>query len=165
MTRVRHVLAVAAALAAGVALAAHDARSNDSPTPLPEFKRKPFTADEAGQTVRPTYPTQPRTAQARQVPTVQTPQGVYCWPVYNGADVQSFQCNTGYWYTVMPDGTVQTGNGMADPGATARGSTIVIDPATGGPSLKGPTVTAPPTGLIPTPAPYQGPMYGYPLPQ
>ena len=91
------------------------------------------------------------------------PPPVTCQYVPNGANVTLY-CSNGYWHTTTPDGAVITGNGMDDPNATARGSGIVIDPGTGGITLRGSTVTAP-TQELPVPAPFQGPAYGHPVPQ
>jgi hypothetical protein len=91
------------------------------------------------------------------------PEPVKCWYVPNGTAI-TLQCNNGFWQTTLEDGRVFTGNGTFDPNGSAQGSTIVINPATGGPYVgAGPTVT-PPTQL-PMLAPYQGQTYGYPLPE
>jgi hypothetical protein len=89
--------------------------------------------------------------QRRQVP---------CWPVPNGVN-STVQCANGYWQTITPEGEVFTGNGRTDPSASAQGSGIVINPATGGPFVgAGPTVT-PPTQVLPMLEPYQGQAYGF----
>jgi hypothetical protein len=85
---------------------------------------------------------------------------VPCWYVPNGSNA-TMQCANGYWQTITPEGEVHSGNGMADPNASAAGSTIVINPATGGPATgAGPTVT-PPTQQLPMLAPYQAEQYGF----
>lgn len=85
---------------------------------------------------------------------------VPCRYVPNGANI-TYQCANGYWHTTTPEGEVFTGNGMSDPSATAQGSSIVINPATGGPAVgAGPTVT-PPTQQLPMLAPYQAQQYGF----
>jgi hypothetical protein len=89
-------------------------------------------------------------------------QGVQCWHVPNGVN-NTVQCANGYWITTTPEGETFTGNGVQDPSASAAGSSIVIDPSTGGPNLKpgnGPTVT-PPTQVLPMLAPYQAQQYGF----
>lgn len=87
-------------------------------------------------------------------------QSVPCWYVPNGINT-TLQCANGYWQTITPEGTVYSGNGMSDPSAGAQGSGIVINPATGGPSVgAGPTVT-PPTQQLPTLAPYEAQTYGF----
>lgn len=86
--------------------------------------------------------------------------GVPCWSVPNGSNT-TIQCANGYWYTTTPDGETFTGNGMVDPSATAQGSGIVINPATGGIDIiHGQTVT-PPTQNLPQLAPYQAEAYGF----
>lgn len=100
---------------------------------------------------------------------INAPQNsVPCWEVYNGAN-RTIQCANGYWQTVTKDGMVYDGNGTFDPNEGANGSSIVINPATGGPNTgTGPSVQAPnasTNGNLPVLAPYQGPMYGYPLPE
>lgn len=82
-----------------------------------------------------------------------------CWYAYVTPDSYTIQCANGYWQTVMQDGTVVHGNGILDPNATARGSTIVLDKATGGPSLKGDSMIATP-GNPPLEAPHQGTLWG-----
>jgi hypothetical protein len=85
---------------------------------------------------------------------------VPCRYVPNGSNV-TISCANGFWQTTTPDGEVFTGNGMPDPSATAQGSGIVINPATGGPSVgAGPTVT-PPTQQLPLLAPHQAETYGF----
>jgi hypothetical protein len=80
--------------------------------------------------------------------------------VPNGVNATT-QCANGYWQTITPEGEVFTGNGPTDPSATARGSSIVINPATGGPFVgAGPTVT-PPTQVLPMLEPYQAQQYGF----
>lgn len=87
-------------------------------------------------------------------------QTVPCWSVPNGVN-STVQCANGYWQTITPEGETYTGNGVADPSATAQGSSIVINPATGGPAIgAGPTVT-PPTQQLPLLAPYQAEQYGF----
>ena len=84
---------------------------------------------------------------------------VPCWYVPNGINA-TMQCANGYWQTITPEGEVHTGNGVGDPSAGAQGSSIVINPATGGPAIgAGPTVT-PPTQQLPMLAPYQAEQYG-----
>jgi hypothetical protein len=85
---------------------------------------------------------------------------VPCWPVPNGVN-NTIQCANGYWHTTTPEGEVFTGMGMSDPNASAAGSSIVINPATGGPFVgAGPTVT-PPTQVLPQLAPHQANTYGF----
>jgi len=94
-----------------------------------------------------------RAQQQRQVP---------CWPVPNGSNATT-QCANGYWQTITPDGEVFTGNGMTDPSASARGSAIGINPATGGPVTgtgQGSSVT-PPTQVLPMLEPHQAGQYGF----
>ena len=68
------------------------------------------------------------------------------------------QCSNGYWQTHHADGTVVEGNGVIDPNAGARGSTIGIYNA----SRPNGQVTGP--GNLPEDAPHQAPMWGnYPL--
>ena len=87
-------------------------------------------------------------------------QRVPCWYVPNGSNT-TLQCANGYWQTITPEGEVHSGNGMVDPSAGAAGSSIVINPATGGPAVgAGPTVT-PPTSQLPMLAPYQAETYGF----
>lgn len=87
-------------------------------------------------------------------------QQVPCWTVPNGVNA-TMQCANGYWQTITPEGEVHSGNGMPDPSAGAAGSSIVINPATGGPAVgAGPTVT-PPTQQLPMLAPYQAEQYGF----
>ena len=88
-------------------------------------------------------------------------QTVPCRYVPNGSNI-TIACANGFWQTTTPDGEVFTGNGVADPNAGAAGSSIVINPATGGPAVgAGPTVT-PPTQQLPMLAPYQAEQFGYP---
>jgi hypothetical protein len=85
-----------------------------------------------------------------------------CWEVPNGLN-RTMQCANGYWQTVTPEGAVFTGNGQTDPSASAIGSNLVINPATGGPNINpvlGPTVT-PPTQVLPMLEPYQAGTYGF----
>jgi hypothetical protein len=85
---------------------------------------------------------------------------VPCWSVPNGVN-NTIQCANGYWQTITPEGEVHSGNGVGDPSAGAQGSTIVINPSTGGPAIgAGPTVT-PPTQQLPMLAPYQAEQYGF----
>jgi hypothetical protein len=85
---------------------------------------------------------------------------VPCRYIPNGSNV-TIACANGYWQTTTPDGEVITGNGTFDPTDSARGSSIVINPATGGPAIgAGPTVT-PPTQQLPMLAPYQAEQYGF----
>jgi hypothetical protein len=84
---------------------------------------------------------------------------VPCWGVPNGLN-STIQCANGYWQTVTPEGEVFTGNGRTDPSASAQGSTIVINPATGGPNTTGMNVT-PPTQVLPMLEPYQAQQYGF----
>jgi hypothetical protein len=87
-------------------------------------------------------------------------QQVPCWSVPNGVN-NTIQCANGYWQTITPEGEVHSGNGVGDPSAGAQGSTIVINPSTGGPAVgAGPTVT-PPTQQLPMLAPYQAEQYGF----
>jgi hypothetical protein len=149
-------LAVFGAIGLGIGLGYCDqVHAADTPTPLGEIKREPYTADNKPKAVQPTYPSKPKTQPARvtqvQVPCWYVPQGIYT----------VFQCANGYFVTYMPDGTVVDGNGMPDPNATAQGSTIVINQGTGGPTGQ---VTGP-TQVIPTPAPGQFYYYGFPPPQ
>jgi len=88
---------------------------------------------------------------------------VPCWYVPNGTNV-TMQCSNGYWHTITAEGMVYTGNGTVDPSAAARGSSIIINPATGGPFVgAGPTVEAP-DQVLPMLAPHQSQLYGYPIP-
>lgn len=83
----------------------------------------------------------------------------YCWNAYVTPDSYTVQCSNGYFTTYLNDGTQVSGNGVIDPNASARGSTIGINPGTGGPTG---AVTAP--GNMPMEAPHQAPMWGnYPL--
>lgn len=85
---------------------------------------------------------------------------VPCWPVPNGVN-NTIQCANGYWHTITPEGEEFSGNGTTDPSANARGSSIVINPATGGPFVgAGPTVV-PPTQVLPMLEPYQAGQYGF----
>ena len=85
---------------------------------------------------------------------------VQCRYVPNGSNI-TISCSNGFWRTVTPEGEEFTGNGVPDPSASAAGSTIVINPATGGPAVgAGPTVT-PPTQQLPMLAPYQAEQYGF----
>lgn len=94
------------------------------------------------------------------VATVYGQNAVPCRYVPNGSNV-TISCANGFWQTTTPDGEVYTGNGMPDPSASARGSGIVINPATGGPSVgAGPTVT-PPTQQLPLLAPHQAESFGF----
>ena len=95
---------------------------------------------------------------------VQPRNQVPCHYVPNG-DAVTIACVNGFWQTILPDGTIIEGNGMPDPNATANGSNIVIDGATGGPNIKGGQTVQPPTQVIPTPAPGQSYWYGLPPPQ
>ncbi len=86
-------------------------------------------------------------------------QPVPCRYVPNGVNI-TIACANGFWQTTTPEGEVITGNGVGDPNADASGSTIVINPATGGPAVgAGPTVT-PPTQTLPMLAPYQAEQFG-----
>jgi hypothetical protein len=94
------------------------------------------------------------------ITTTMAQQRPPCWYVPNGVNTTT-QCANGYWQTITPEGEVYSGNGMPDPSASAQGSTIVINPATGGPSVgAGPTVT-PPTQQLPMLAPYEAQTYGF----
>ena len=85
---------------------------------------------------------------------------VPCHYIGNGSNI-TIACANGYWQTITPEGEVHSGNGMPDPSAGAAGSSIVINPATGGPAVgAGPTVT-PPTQQLPLLAPYQAEQYGF----
>lgn len=84
---------------------------------------------------------------------------VRCWLAYVAPESYTTQCANGYWITHMADGTVVEGNGISDPNARATGSTLGINPATGGPSLKGDATVLPPAQL-PMDAPHQAPMWG-----
>ena len=93
------------------------------------------------------------------MPTVHG-QTVPCRYVPNGVNT-TISCANGFWQTITPEGEVITGNGVPDPNASAAGSTIVINPSTGGPAVgAGPTVT-PPTQTLPMLAPYQAEQYGF----
>lgn len=88
--------------------------------------------------------------------------GVPCWYVPNGVN-STIQCANGYWQTITPEGEVYSGNGISDPNASARGSSITIDPSTGGPvtnSNRGPSVT-PPTQVLPMLEPHQANQFGF----
>lgn len=85
---------------------------------------------------------------------------VPCRYVPNGSNI-TIACANGFWQTTTPDGEVYTGNGTGDPNDAAAGSSIVINPATGGPAVgAGPTVT-PPTQQLPLLAPYQAEQFGF----
>jgi hypothetical protein len=85
---------------------------------------------------------------------------VPCRYVPNGVNI-TIACANGFWQTTTPEGEVITGNGVGDPNDGAAGSTIVINPATGGPAVgAGPTVTPPPQQL-PMLAPYQAEQFGF----
>lgn len=84
---------------------------------------------------------------------------VPCWYTPNGAAI-TIQCANGFWSTTMPDGTVVEGNGMTDPNATLRGSSIPLD-SNGGINISRGQVT-PPTQVAPVPAPGQSNLYGLP---
>ena len=84
---------------------------------------------------------------------------VRCWPVANGA-AATMACDNGYWHTIMPDGTVITGNGYVDPNAGLPGSRIVIDPSTSLPTGN----VIPPEPTVATPGPGQWYYGGYPPP-
>jgi hypothetical protein len=130
------------------------ASSQTLPVPVQPLHHE---AQEPVEKVRPKASPRPpaprQTAQERPVP---------CWEVPNGA-ARTIACANGYWITTMPDGTVVTGMGVQDPNAVAAGSTILIDPRTGGPVANGPNVRAP-DGTIATPGPGQW-WYGHPAPQ
>ena len=83
-------------------------------------------------------------------------QPVPCRYVGNGSNV-TIVCANGFWQTITPDGEVFTGNGMPDPSATAQGSSIVINPGTGGPSGG----VTPPTQQLPMLAPHQAEQFGF----
>lgn len=87
---------------------------------------------------------------------------VPCWYVPNGFAV-TIACANGFWSTIMPDGTVVEGNGTFDPNDNVRGSSIPLD-GNGSIRMDRPQVQ-PPTQIIPTPAPGQGGLYGYPTPE
>ena len=88
-------------------------------------------------------------------------QTVPCRYVPNGSNI-TIACANGFWQTTTPEGEVITGNGVGDPSESAQGSSIVINPATGGPAVgAGPTVT-PPTQNLPVLAPFQAERYGLP---
>jgi len=82
-----------------------------------------------------------------------------CWLAYVTPDSHTTQCSNGYWVTQMQDGTQVHGNGIIDPNAGARGSTVGIDAKTGGPSLKGDAMIQGP-GNQPLEAPHQGQLWG-----
>ena len=112
----RKILPIAIGLAAGIALAASDSRSQNRPP---------------------------------------------CWEVPNGSN-RTIACANGYWITTTPDGLTYTGNGTFDPNDSAQGSTMNIDPTTGGPvtnANRGPTVS-PPQSTLPYLAPHQAEQYG-----
>jgi len=70
---------------------------------------------------------------------------VTCRAVPNGAN-NTIACSNGYWRTITPDGETFDGMGIQDPSENMRGSTLGINPATGGPvtnSNQGPAVQAP----------------------
>jgi hypothetical protein len=91
----------------------------------------------------------------------QQPQNaVQCWAVPNGVN-STVRCANGYWITTTPEGETFTGNGMSDPSASASGSTIVINPATGGPYVGAGTTVVPPTQVLPMLEPYQAQQYGF----
>jgi hypothetical protein len=87
-------------------------------------------------------------------------QNVPCWYVPNGSNITT-QCANGFWQTITPDGEVFTGNGRSDPSASAAGSSIVINPATGGPFVGAGTTVTPPTQVLPMLEPYQANTYGF----
>lgn len=87
--------------------------------------------------------------------------GVPCWAVPNGVN-STIQCANGYWQTITPEGEVFDGVGRTDPSATARGSAITIDPATGGPVTNSKSLSVtPPTQVLPMLEPYQAQQYGF----
>lgn len=87
-------------------------------------------------------------------------QTVQCHYVPNGSN-NTIACDNGFWRTITPDGDEFTGMGSGDPSASAQGSGIVINPATGGIDIThGQTVT-PPTQVLPQLAPYQAQQYGF----
>jgi len=142
----------------GMMLAMYDTYGQ-TPTPLGEIKREPYSQDTKPPVKR--YP--PAQAPQGRVQYVQTQQRAQvCWYSPNGY-YTTFQCSNGYFVTYTPDGTVVDGV-ISDPNETVRGSGITIDPGTGGISLRGQAVT-PPTQIVPTPAPGQWYQYGYPPPQ
>jgi hypothetical protein len=85
---------------------------------------------------------------------------VPCWYVPNGVN-NTVQCANGYWQTITPEGDIFMGNGISDPNATAQGSGIVINPATGGPFVGAGTTVTPPTQVLPMLEPYQAQQYGF----
>lgn len=85
---------------------------------------------------------------------------IVCWLAFVTPNSHTTQCANGFWITTMEDGTIVSGNGVSDPNARAPGSTIGINPATGGPSLQGDAVVSAPPGQIPMEAPHQAPMWG-----
>ena len=87
-------------------------------------------------------------------------QNVPCWAVPNGVN-STVQCQNGFWITTTPEGETFTGNGMTDPSASASGSTIVINPATGGPYVGAGTTVTPPTQVLPMLEPHQAQSYGF----
>lgn len=58
---------------------------------------------------------------------------VQCRPVPN-AYAFTMVCSNGYYYSILPDGTVVDGNGTPDPNDTMQGSTFRIDPLTSKPT-------------------------------
>lgn len=87
-------------------------------------------------------------------------KAVPCWAVPNGVN-STVQCANGYWITTTPEGETFTGNGMTDPSASAAGSTIVINPATGGPYVGAGATVTPPTQVLPMLEPHQAGAYGF----
>lgn len=133
-----------------------------TPTPLGEVKREPYSEKSAPPVQRrqdPPRPSQtaPSSSQGRPAPRIVQP---YCWLAYVTPDSHTVQCNNGFWQTQMADGSIVQGNGIIDPNARAPGSSIGINPATGGPSLKGDSVVTAPQGQIELEAPHQGPLWG-----
>lgn len=129
----------------------NDAHGQTLPTPIQPQGHAPYVEEQG--------PPKPKPAPARPQRHVERPATVECWNAFVTPESFTIQCNTGYWMTYMADGTVVSGNGITDPNARAGGSTIVINPVTGGPTGQ---VTAP--SQMPMEAPHQAPMWGqYPL--
>src|SRR5262249_14530625 len=118
----------------GVGLAWSDGRAQDgTPTPLGTVRRDAWVKsdDPPPRSIKRI----PEPPQRRQTTPAQlnVQNASACWYVPNG-QATTLQCNTGYWQTIMPDGTVVDGVGVIDPNAGLQGSMIQVNPATGGPT-------------------------------
>lgn len=84
-----------------------------------------------------------------------------CWPIPNGMAF-TIVCANGFWSSVMPDGTIEQGNGMYDPSASNPGSSIPLGQQKG--VIDQGAVTPPPPNQR-NPAPGQWYYYGGEAPQ